>query len=201
MINQRADIDLRTKFPKFPSEYLYSPYHEKLIEFVQSTLTQFQLRPATYLEIGSSLGRTYYEVCKNLESVSSATLVEPSQNFYQNLEKLLKTDGPHEFPVIVGLKETSKVWFQSEFLRKTCARVKATLLNESFQNATSLKPHDLVLCSNVIDQCEDPKSLVELSSVAYGSGRSVGTYVYVSMEKIFSRLKSRFYFELESVVQ
>ena len=40
------------------------------------------------LEVGSSLGRTFFEVCKRIQSMQSATLIEPSQNLFTTFDKI-----------------------------------------------------------------------------------------------------------------
>ena len=87
LIQQGGDRHLKTLFPKFPSHFLYGEYHEKFVEFLVQTLSRSECAPKNLLEVGSSLGRIFYEICKSLNNIQSATLVEPSQNFFQHFKK------------------------------------------------------------------------------------------------------------------
>jgi len=77
------DRGLKFEFPPFPEGLLYSRYHEDFAELLRQAIGP--ARPARLLEVGSSLGRTFYEVCRRMPELREATLVEPSQNLARGL--------------------------------------------------------------------------------------------------------------------
>ena len=161
VITQKGDQSFATQFPKFPSHHLYCEYHEEFVSFIAQTLNASELKPSDLLEIGTSLGRTFYEVCKKIKSVKSAILIEPSQNFYQSFEKIISGNGSVKFPILYGYKGEEEVEFDPSMIRKVCARVEVTKLNKPYEDLKQLPMSDLVICSHVIDQCNNPKGLVE----------------------------------------
>jgi SAM-dependent methyltransferase len=151
------------EFAPFENELLYSDYHERLVEFVECELALKKLAPKTYLEIGSSLGRTYYQVCKRLRSVESATLVEPSQALVGYFEKIFRGREVESFQVLKGNGDFASVTLNTRAIQEECGRTEVTLLNQPFQGLSLPKEaYDLVVCSNVIDQCKDPRELARL---------------------------------------
>ncbi len=154
---------LSFQFPKFDPQPIYCPYHEKFIAFIDSIIGNTQLQPKSVLEIGSSLGRTFYETCKRMPSIEKATLVEPSQKFAQAFEALF-SGNQISMPTFVGNNGfMSQVKLDTEMIRTASASVSRRLINLPYEACSSeIIPHDLVLCSNVVDQCKNPRKLVEL---------------------------------------
>jgi len=150
-------------FPPFAAAELYCPYHEQLVEFLAQTLQKTDARPERMLEIGSSLGRTYFEVCRRIKSIKTATLVEPSQNLFTGFQNIFANAGPSRFSVLKGNNELTEVTLDSASIRAACAAVQLECINQSFQEWDGTQAQfDLVICSGVIDQCHDPLKLVEL---------------------------------------
>jgi hypothetical protein len=59
--------------------------------------------------------------------------------------------------------QLTEIEFNTQAVRSECAPVSRKLINLPYENLSDeLLPHDLVICSNVIDQCKQPRSLVEL---------------------------------------
>lgn len=152
------------KYPKFNQAILYSDYHERFVDFIsQSVLNSSAKAPTTVLEVGSSLGRTFYEVCKTFNSVQSATLVEPSQNLFNGFHRIFEEQQSRRFDVLVGNKELTEIDFDSQAIRSACTSVARKLINLPYEKVSDeIQPHDLVICSNVIDQCKQPRALVDL---------------------------------------
>jgi hypothetical protein len=149
------DHVLRTKqndssifaFAQFDPSLVYSSYHEMFVSLLKQQLEQLGLQPKSVVEIGSSLGRTYFELCQSLPSLEKAVLVEPSQGLYSHFNRLFQLGPDFErFDVLNGNSELKSIWLDT----------RQSLSPEA------LGPSDLVLCSNVIDQCQQPLELVEL---------------------------------------
>lgn len=150
------------EYPKFDSNILYSNYHQEFVNFIIAECQKASLQPISLLEIGSSLGRTFYEICLKQPSVKLATLVEPSQLLALYFSKIFQTAGTSKFPMLIGNRELQQINFDSEHIRKACAQVDFNLINSQFLDVPDNKTYDLVICSNVIDQCFDPLALVKL---------------------------------------
>lgn len=150
------------EFAPFDPGTLYSNYHERLAEFLAGHLRRENAFPKRMLEVGSSLGRTFFEVCSRVSSVESATLVEPSQNLFSLFEKIFAGEEFAASSILKGNLAMNEIRFDTRPVREACARVKTSTLNKPFQNLDQdLGQFDLVICSNVIDQCEDPQQLVD----------------------------------------
>lgn len=150
------------KFPKFDPNLIYCPYHENFISFLQSTMALSNFLPESLLEIGASLGRAFYEVCKAIPSITEATLIEPSQALAGSFQQLFSgTDST--FPIHFGnhgvMTETKIDTREIYALSKDVKRNLLTLPYELLPS--EIIRHDLVICSNVIDQCKDPKALIQ----------------------------------------
>jgi hypothetical protein len=167
------DHVLRTKqndsssftFAPFDPSLLYCSYHEKFVNLLKQQLDLLGFQPKSVLEIGSSLGRTYFELCQSLPSLQKAVLVEPSQRLSSSFIRLFQQGSDFErFDVLNGNSELKSMWLDTRPLKSAAARVKVELKQEPFQSLSgqTLGQSDLVLCSNVIDQCQQPLELVEL---------------------------------------
>lgn len=159
------------EFAPFDPDLLYSNYHERLIAFLAAALKKEGAAPRRLLEVGSSLGRTFFETCCRIPSVEAATLIEPSQNLHALFKKLFASDGVPTVSILKGNLETDEVLLDTQPIRGPCAGVEITSLNLPFQKiASDLGQFDLTICSNVIDQCADHMQLVDFlqRSVAPG---------------------------------
>jgi SAM-dependent methyltransferase len=158
-------------FAPFDSTALYSDHHERLVEFLVSSLHKAQVKPRGLLEVGASLGRTFYEVCKQIKSIESATLVEPSQNLFSLFAKIFEGDDLVKLSILKGNLELEEVALNTRPIKAACSLVKVLRLNSPFQKLNQdLGKFDLVICANVIDQCRDHLQLVDFlkKSVAPG---------------------------------
>ncbi len=132
-------------FAPYGASQFYSDYHERLIELLAAKLGK--TAPKTLLEVGSSLGRTFFEVCRKIKSVKSATLIEPSEHLAAGFDKIFSG---------------GETRLETRPIRTACTGVEVSLIQSPFQTLKPLGTFDLVICSNVIDQCQDPEKLVEL---------------------------------------
>ena len=150
------------EFPPFDPARLYCESHEKAAEFLSGTLRSVGVAPTRLLEVGSALGRGFYELCRRTPSVRSATLVEPSQNFARTFDSLFRSHESRLYPVLWGNTGLVDVTFDSTHLRDTCRHVVISVINAPHdQLGDDLGLFDPVLCFNVLDQCHAPLSLVD----------------------------------------
>ncbi len=163
--------DMKFAFAPYETSHLYSDYHERSVELLAQVLRKSGVEPLNMLEVGSSLGRTFFEICRKVSSVKSATLLEPSQNLASTFNKIFLDPGDHRFPILKGNVQMSERRLPIEDIRAACRDVEFTCLNSTFQEARlSSGAFDLVICSNVIDQCKDPELLVKFLKASLAAG-------------------------------
>ena len=63
---QETDCSHLFKFPAFSSNRLYCPYHEMFADLVAASVAKVSTIPERMIEVGSALGRTYYELCRRI---------------------------------------------------------------------------------------------------------------------------------------
>ena len=148
-------------FSPFNPAHLYSPYHEQSMKLLYGAMESIGARPATLLEIGASLGRNFFEVCSVVDTLREATLVEPSKLLFEGQRRIFEGEILPKFNTLVGLGDFAVVALDTAPIRATCSKVNVTALNASFQELKIKENFDLVVCSNVIDQCKDHFKLVE----------------------------------------
>ena len=172
-------------FKPFDRSRLYCAYHEKLVEVIANQALKLSFRPVKVLEVGSSLGRTFFEVCQRFETLRSACLVEPSQNLHGAFQKIFKGKGQQSFSTLKGNAETHIRAISTAPIQALCAHVDWTCLNSSFQTLNCAKEaFDLVICSNVIDQCHEPLELIRfLKSSTAKNGLLVLSCTYQWQDK------------------
>lgn len=168
------------EFAPFEARTRYSNYHEQLVEFLASALSREGSQPRRMLEVGSALGRTLFEVGKRIEFVRSATLIEPSLNLFSVFKRIFEreveggvvrkpadegageVEGLTTVSILKGNLELDEVLFDMRPIQAACSKIDISSFNLPFQKMTQdLGLFDLVICSNVIDQCEDHFQLVE----------------------------------------
>jgi SAM-dependent methyltransferase len=161
VVAQRALPPSFFEFAAFDSTFLYDDTHEKVAAFLSQALNHLTAAPERLLEIGTALGRGFYEVCQRVPSLRSATLVEPSQLFAQTFESLFRGHVVSEYPVLRGNAEIVNVPFDSARVRQAVQHVDFSLLNTSHEGLGHVGVFDLVMCLNVIDNAEAPLALVD----------------------------------------
>ena len=150
------------EFAPFAPAYLVTDYHQRLAEFVGGTAQ-------TLLEVGSSLGRGYYELCRQIPAIKTATLIEPSENLIAGFRSIFEGALP-----------------------TVPAPVPYQLLNLPFHQAGAFGPYDLVVCSNVLDQCLEPLALVDfLKRRVRPGGRVVLSCTYQWQSKYIGNASPR----------
>jgi SAM-dependent methyltransferase len=178
---------IETIYPQFDPNILYCDYHEKLVSFLKQNTTKLNLQPKNLLEVGSSLGRTFFEICLQFEGLKSATLIEPSKNLASTFKKIFEEGVAQNYLILKGNFGLDQISFNSSHIKHTCSKVETQLLNRPFQEVTNIfNSFDLVICSNVIDQCESPLDLVNLLKESTLPGGLL-LLLYIPMEERVSR--------------
>ncbi len=149
-------------FHSFDSDLLYSDYHERLVDFIKTEIEKESPQPVTLLEIGSSLGRTFYEVCKKIDSIKKATLVEPSELLSSHFLKIFNGTGHVVLSALKGNVKVRQIALNNSSIKAATSKVKYSLLTLPFEQLNISETFDLVICSNVIDQIDDPLALAEV---------------------------------------
>ena len=152
----------RFAFAPFDLTELYDGYHRNFVEMIARARGEFA--PKRVLEIGSSTGRLFYEVARAFPTLEHATLIEPSKNLRDVFATIF--DAPQTVPyvpVFKGLGEVVEVRMDVAEVRAACAKIDRRVLGVPFADVPlDLGLFDLVICSNVIDQCHEPTRLVDL---------------------------------------
>ncbi len=150
------------EFAPFDPSLLYSDGHERVADVLGRTLMDLGVAPERLLEVGSALGRGFYEICRRMPSVRSATLVEPSRALAATFESLFRGSGRAQYPMLRGNTDIVDVVFDSTHLQAVVQGVDVSLVNSSHEElGADLGAFDLVACFGVLDQCHSPRLLVE----------------------------------------
>jgi hypothetical protein len=150
------------EFAPFARSELYSDYHERLTDFLVLATQKAGVKPRLMLEVGASLGRTFYEICRKMKSVQAATLIEPSENLSATFEKIFCGGPIARLSVLKGNLSLDEIQLNTAPIQQVCSPVELVRINQPFQNlAAEPGKFDLVVCSNVIDQCSDYLQLVD----------------------------------------
>jgi hypothetical protein len=149
------------EFAPFDPALLRDATYERVATVVSRAVHQVGAAPERLLEIGTALGRGFYEICLRTPSLRSATLIEPSQNFAGTFERLFRGSVLNRYPVLRGNSEIIDVPFNSERLRETVRHVDFSLVNTSHEEMGNVGLFDLVMCLNVIDNATEPLALVD----------------------------------------
>ncbi|BCL72827.1 SAM-dependent methyltransferase [Vibrio nigripulchritudo] len=141
-----------------PVTFAESQFHLQVTQFIHQAV-QERISPISMLEVGPAMGRTCYELIQWMPFVTQVTLVEPSELLLSHLEKFLLNGGEYSFPLIKGGANRGKLTVDTTSIANQCAHVDFELLNLPFGVETLESQHDLVVCLNVLDQCESPAEI------------------------------------------
>ncbi len=142
----------RFAFAPFDLHLLHDDYHRRFVELIAPAADAFA--PRRVLEIGSSTGRTFYELARRWPALEHVTLVEPSRNLRGIFTKIFDAPPPvPHVPVVKGLGQVVEVRMDTTAIRATCAPIARRTYGVPFAELPpDLGEFDLVICSNVIDQ-------------------------------------------------
>ena len=157
---------LFSKSKSVPEWFISSDYAKNVSKFIAKTLSGEDMLPTTVLEVGPALGRNCYELVKTFPSVKSIAVVEPSRRLLSSFRRILIDGQSCEFSYIKSINEIGYFSFDASFIASSCAHVDFTLLEEPFVHGLVHDSYSLVICLNVLDQCEFPKSVVDALKAA-----------------------------------
>lgn len=152
---------LESKSRQVPESFISSSHAQSVAQFVIDSLEAENITPINALEVGAALGRNSYELVTNIPSISSVTIVEPSQRLLSNFKQILIDGANCEFPYIKSLNELGYLDFDASSIAKACDHVAFTLIETPFEHGVVTEGFDLAVCLNVLDQCESPNTLVD----------------------------------------
>lgn len=160
-LEQNDAVDF--EFAKFNPKRVYSSFNQIIAQALVALIKEKVLQPRRYLEIGPGLGRTFYEVVKETPSIEAAILVEPSENLAIALEKLFLQGKQSAFEILKGNGEFSSVLFDSSRIAQDCSHLPKIILQKTFEEAQQDLPlSNILVCLNVLDQCQNPLGLLDL---------------------------------------
>ncbi|GLQ74047.1 methyltransferase domain-containing protein [Vibrio penaeicida] len=154
------DTPLESRSKNVPDKFVFSEHSRKTSALIADAVSNANISPETFLEVGVALGRNCYELAQRLPSIRSVTAVEPSQRFISNFKHLLIDGGPCDFPYIKGLGDRGFLQFDAAPIASTCSHIDFNLIESTFETGTVQDKFDLCVCLNVLDQCESPKNIV-----------------------------------------
>ena len=163
-----ADLLLNSKnthfeFVPFELKHLSQGDSVLVAKTLLEIIKKDSIKPESYLEIGPGLGRAFYEIVKETPSLHKGQLVEPSKHLATTLKNLFLVKSASVFPVIFGNEYLSEVSIDPVQVREPFQNFDLEIINGQFNEETNkLEMSDLVLCLNVIDQCKNPKELLDL---------------------------------------
>ncbi|ELA9310863.1 methyltransferase domain-containing protein [Vibrio parahaemolyticus] len=143
-----------------PLSFAKSSHCSQVADFITQAVSKNGKSPHALLEVGAALGRNYYELVQRLDSLKQATLVEPSGMLLNGLKQLLVEEQQVELTYIHGLNTFKTVEVDNRELVQNCAHVDLELINQPLEKDTVSKFYDLVVCLNVLDQCESPLRVI-----------------------------------------
>src|SRR6185312_6236367 len=108
---------LRSSIQNFRQDCFIHPNHEQFVTFLKQSLWTAVLTPSKLLEVGASLGRTFYEICGQIESVKEATLLEPSQNLASTFNQIFTSEQKQAYPVPKGNRDLAEIDFDTSEIR------------------------------------------------------------------------------------
>ncbi|UTV26614.1 methyltransferase-like protein 9 [Photobacterium atrarenae] len=152
---------LESKSKHVPESFIESSHTQSVAQFVIEAIEAENIYPKSALEVGPALGRNSYELVTNIPTIRSVTVVEPSHRLLSNFKQIIIEGAKCQFPYIKSLKELGYFEFDASPIAKACNHVAFTLIEAPFEHGLVPKKFDLVICLNVLDQCESPKTIVE----------------------------------------
>jgi len=141
-------------------DFIIIRHFNEVADHIQKTFKQYHFKPSSLLEVGSSLGRTSYEMIVRNPSLKNVTAVEPSKAFIDAYKDILIEGKQINFSYIKSRKEVDSFKFNASVLAQGCKGVEFKLINQEFDNNTVNEEFDLVVCLNVLDQCPSPTTIV-----------------------------------------
>ncbi len=146
---------------RVPDFFVVSNYYQAAAMDLLKVVVELDLKPMSMLEVGPALGRSCYELAKVLPTLQEAVLVEPSQLFFADLQNILLYGNTIDLLQVKGKHDTASITFNTASIAAACEHIDLELINDSLDEVSPAQYHDLVICLNVIDQCEHPSRLMQ----------------------------------------
>jgi SAM-dependent methyltransferase len=151
---------ITSRSKQVPLSFLSSPHCSQVADFIAQMALESGVQPYSLLEVGAALGRNYYELVQRLPNLKEATLVEPSNRLMDGLKQLLIEEQRVELTYLHDVNTLNALEVENRDIVQKCAHVDLTLINQPFEHDTLQSSFDLVVCLNVVDQCESPLSVI-----------------------------------------
>ncbi len=151
---------LESKSRHVSDRFIISNHFNEVAQSINNSLLINNIHPQKLLEVGSSLGRSSYEMIKAHGGIKNVTAVEPSQAFMKTYKDILLKGHKIDFTYIKSRQQLGHITFDSSPIAKVCADVKFELINKEFDSHTVDEQFDLVVSLNVLDQCPSPNTIV-----------------------------------------
>lgn len=156
-VNDLNEVD--SEKLKAPLSFVLSPFHTEVPELIIQKLNEIPLRPKTLLEVGSSLGRVNYEIVSSLDSIHSVYLVEPSKRLLDASLDILLKDGVFQCDSLSS-HETPCFELSTSAIADVYKNLHVVAINEPAAPELDMPACDLVICLNVLDQCDSPNEIM-----------------------------------------
>lgn len=161
--------DVTFAFAPYPPQLLPGDHSARAAELLASALGD--ISPETLLEIGASVGRTFYEVARRVPTLRRALLVEPSENLRGVYSRVFDAPQPQTHGMLLGNGLRQTVPLDATSIQDHVAHIERELLPETFAELAERAPQaDVVVCLNVVDQVHDPWALLALLARATAPG-------------------------------
>lgn len=151
---------LQSKSKSVPDSFIESTFFPDASRFIYRCCQKVALYPENMLEVGVSLGRICYELIKLNPSLSEITVVEPFQRLLSCFKKIIIDGGEYDFSYIKCVNELERLSIDTRKLSQECKHIRFECINKPFVIDTLSNQYDMVLCLNVLDQCESPTMIV-----------------------------------------
>jgi SAM-dependent methyltransferase len=123
---------------------------------------EHSISPHRICDVGSATGRTIYELTRQLDCVTTAIALEPSQLLHNWSHRLLA--GPPsilEVPTIGEWNSPGKQVLDTSLIARFRNLDKIQFLNRTLEQLTeSTADFDLIVCCNLLDRHPSPRGLV-----------------------------------------
>ena len=142
-----------------PLSFILSPFHTEVPELILQKLKAISLRPKSLLEVGSSLGRVNYEIVSSLDCIHSVYLVEPSKRLLESSKDILLKGGISRFDRVVA-RENTQFELDTSEIANSYKHLDVIAINKPATAELDVPECDLVVCLNVLDQCDSPNEIM-----------------------------------------
>ncbi len=159
---QGNDAALMSAAKQVADSFVVSNYYQAAASDLLQVIAAHQLQPQSLAEVGPSLGRACYELVKGLPTLKQVELTEPSALFFDDLVDILSHGKGLDLLYVKGKHDVGRLAFDTRPTAASCQHLQMVFNNHSLEANQHHSRHDLVMCLNVIDQCQQPGQVVQL---------------------------------------